>query len=178
MSTGTPYGGTPPANWTADTQSAITEFPSFSFQLGDLHPHLLALPFTILALGCCLDAGHPPRLRATARSVRAQWGRIVVAGGLVGAPLRHELVGLPGVPADLRFGRSRGGDIGLGDSRADRRRSAPAGQFNCVWAPVLHPLRISNRLIQHGVRRCGAGIPVIGGILASIAAWSGGDDAR
>ncbi|MFQ5826595.1 MAG: DUF2298 domain-containing protein, partial [Dehalococcoidia bacterium] len=33
----------------------ITEFPLFSFLLGDLHPHLMGLPFALLALGLSLN---------------------------------------------------------------------------------------------------------------------------
>ncbi len=33
----------------------ITEFPIFSFILGDLHPHVMNLPFVILGLGLCLN---------------------------------------------------------------------------------------------------------------------------
>ncbi len=49
--------------------NAITEFPAFSFVLGDLHPHVLALPFTFLALavavmwflwGRAVDLARPP----------------------------------------------------------------------------------------------------------------------
>ena len=44
--------------------SPITEFPSFSFILGDNHPHVLALPFVLLAIGLGLavmlkTASHP-----------------------------------------------------------------------------------------------------------------------
>ncbi len=41
-----------------DTQSldyTITEFPFFSFLLGDLHPHVMALPFVLLALSLSLN---------------------------------------------------------------------------------------------------------------------------
>ena len=34
----------------------INEFPFFSFLLGDMHPHVLALPFAFLVLSCALNA--------------------------------------------------------------------------------------------------------------------------
>lgn len=38
-----------------DHIEVIDEFPSFSFLLGDLHPHVLALPFDLLALAIALN---------------------------------------------------------------------------------------------------------------------------
>ncbi len=38
----------------------ITEFPAFSFLLGDLHPHVIALPFAILAIGIALNLALAP----------------------------------------------------------------------------------------------------------------------
>jgi YYY domain-containing protein len=48
--TGTPFGATD--MWHASRQIAgtITEFPLFTFQLGDLHPHLLAVPLLLVTL--------------------------------------------------------------------------------------------------------------------------------
>ena len=65
-----------------DFTETINEFPWFSLLLGDLHPHLTALPFTILAIVLAISAVLTGRCRA---SDRAGWGKLVVAGMLVGA---------------------------------------------------------------------------------------------
>ena len=38
------------------SREIIDEFPMFSYLLGDLHPHLLAMPFVLLAIGLALNA--------------------------------------------------------------------------------------------------------------------------
>jgi YYY domain-containing protein len=40
--------------WGAE-QHVIDEFPAFSFTLGDMHPHVLALPFVLLAIALALN---------------------------------------------------------------------------------------------------------------------------
>lgn len=48
---------------TTDLDYTINEFPSFSFLLGDLHPHVLALPFVLLAVGLAYSwLLRPPRV--------------------------------------------------------------------------------------------------------------------
>ena len=52
----------------------IDEFPGFSFLLGDMHPHVLALPFVLLALAVAFNVlleGPAGRRRRT----RAGWRR-------------------------------------------------------------------------------------------------------
>lgn len=45
--------------WASSRQieGAITEFPLFTFWLGDLHPHLLSVPLAVAAIGVALHAG-------------------------------------------------------------------------------------------------------------------------
>ena len=61
-----------------DLDYTINEFPAFSFLLGDLHPHVLALPFTLLALQVAFSWWlHPPVPRWSAwRRDRAEVGRL------------------------------------------------------------------------------------------------------
>jgi YYY domain-containing protein len=61
----------------------INEFPWFSFTLGDLHPHVTALPFTLLALGLAINL-----LLTFRRSVAdgaSQWVTLGVSGIAIGA---------------------------------------------------------------------------------------------
>lgn len=70
-----------------DLDYTINEFPAFSFLLGDLHPHVLALPFTLLAFQVAFSWWlHPPVPRWSAwRRDRAEVGRLLVGAGLIGA---------------------------------------------------------------------------------------------
>jgi YYY domain-containing protein len=58
---------------------AITEFPLFTFQLGDLHPHLLAVPLYLLAILLARSLG-----RATGEP-RVVWPLVAVAYGAAAA---------------------------------------------------------------------------------------------
>ncbi|MBV9790417.1 MAG: hypothetical protein JOZ51_19655 [Chloroflexi bacterium] len=63
---------------------AITEFPFFSFLLGDLHPHVLSLPWSLLAIAVALNV----LLRSAAPDFRSRKGALqliltgIVIGGL------------------------------------------------------------------------------------------------
>ncbi len=60
----------------------IDEFPQFSFLLGDMHPHVLALPFVLLALSLAFNLLVEPKPQ-TGRSGWAQVGLYVLCfGGL------------------------------------------------------------------------------------------------
>lgn len=71
-------------------QEVIDEFPQFSFLLGDLHPHVLALPFALTAAALALAAFRIASAAPLPRSLRDQltengpwWGALpVVLGGL------------------------------------------------------------------------------------------------
>ena len=61
----------------------ITEFPWFSFLLGDLHAHVLALPFTLLALAFALQVAFAgPRVDGWARTTLEACGAALAVGFL------------------------------------------------------------------------------------------------
>ena len=53
------------ANILGKTPTVITEFPAFSLMLGDLHPHVMALPYQVLGVGLAAALYALGRRRAT-----------------------------------------------------------------------------------------------------------------
>lgn len=60
----------------------ITEFPFFSFLLGDLHPHVLSLPWSLLAVAVALNL----LLRRSAPDIRTRsgWANLIVTAIVLG----------------------------------------------------------------------------------------------
>jgi len=67
----------------ADQTHGITEFPFFTFLFADLHAHLIAIPFALLAIGLSITA----LLRASqpVRCWLETWGALALLGVVVGA---------------------------------------------------------------------------------------------
>jgi len=63
---------------------AITEFPFFSFWLGDMHPHVMALPFGLLALALALQTSARPAAPMYAMGRRG-WAELVLTGIVLGS---------------------------------------------------------------------------------------------
>jgi YYY domain-containing protein len=103
----------------------INEFPSFSFILGDLHAHVLALPFTVLALGFALQVAlDGPRGDVIWRAV----GEALAAGLAVGALWAVNTWSYP-VAAGLLVA---GVALWLGDPRSAGRRG-----YALVWIGLV-----------------------------------------
>jgi YYY domain-containing protein len=75
--------GTPGAQGARAEDYTIHEFPFFSFIHADMHPHVLALPFVLLAIGFALNLLRSPEPLPFARLRRDPW-TIVPVGILFG----------------------------------------------------------------------------------------------
>ena len=74
----------------------ITEFPFFTFLFADLHAHLIALPFTLLAVGLALAIALAARWRGDRADSRIVGiGRLAVLGATLGALIPLNVWDLP-----------------------------------------------------------------------------------
>jgi YYY domain-containing protein len=83
-----PEEGTPGAPAGTDAPAIriynITEFPFFSFWLGDMHPHVMALPYGVLALALALATLARAEVTAFAASWRG-WLDLLLTGIIIGS---------------------------------------------------------------------------------------------
>jgi uncharacterized membrane protein len=94
----------------------IDEFPFFSFLLADNHPHVLALPFAILAIALALQIFLQRRRQAVAVDLGPQTTtRLLrlIAGGMLLAFTLSSLLTSGGVAQRLQFGARSGLLVGL-----------------------------------------------------------------
>ena len=186
-------GGHGAYDWFAPARAApdaITEFPWFSFILGDLHAHVLALPFTLLMLAFALQVvlgrpapGRRGRSRARARGAvrrrrlvvsrhggRARTGRARAARGarLARGRPRHQRRGRAAVPPALRPG-GRGDRAGRGRD-GTRRPRAVVRLARALRRPRVRGPRVGARGRPAGGGRPGRAGHAAAGLLAVLLA--------
>ena len=124
-------------------EHAITEFPLFSFWLGDLHPHLLSLAPAAAAIGVAAFAGSQRRLRA---------GAVIVAAALFGLTWAANPWAFPPTLTAIALMLICGGGVWhWPDRRGWVRWAAAAGvaaggwlvavPFHLAFHPPPHPIR-------------------------------------
>ncbi|MEJ7839240.1 MAG: DUF2298 domain-containing protein, partial [Thermomicrobiales bacterium] len=147
--------------------SAISEFPAFSFILADLHPHLMALPYAITALG----VGWMLTSVFRDRNLSAIWPKLFAAGGIIGSLYALNAWDFPtylivGLLA-LLWG---------GAHRTIRERVLAAGiviaSSLVIWLPFYVKFEAPTRQGTTALAEALANVPAIGGLLASVSGYT------
>lgn len=150
----------------------ISEFPAFSFVLGDLHPHLLALPYTITALMFAWMLLTIRRRHDSGDFLRQHAWRIGVAGGAIGSLYAMNSWDFPTYLLIALIA------LALGTVGVALKDRLVAGTVLCVtavvaWLPFYVHFEAPAKSTGTGFSDWIANVPVIGGVLASVASYQG-----
>ncbi|HVL24763.1 MAG TPA: DUF2298 domain-containing protein [Thermomicrobiales bacterium] len=150
----------------------ISEFPAFSFLLGDLHPHLLALPYTVTALAfgwMLLTIG---RLREGESLLRRDWPRLVCAGWAIGALYAMNSWDFPTYLLIALLAIALGT---IGVVLRDRLIALGVTVVSAIalWAPFYVHFEAPAQSTGSDISERLGKLPLVGGVLASIASYQG-----
>lgn len=148
----------------------IAEFPSFSFVLGDLHPHVMALPYTLLALALAWMLLSLGRLKDGESLLQRDGLRIAVAGAAIGSLYAMNSWDFPTYLVIGIF------CLALGTATIVVRERLIALIILCAssviaWLPFYLHFTAPTRSSGSAAADRMADIPVVGGVLASLGFW-------
>jgi len=155
----------------------ISEFPAFSFILGDLHPHLLALPYTITALTLAWALAHRQDADRAGRHRVGPYdagllGRIVLSGAIAGVLYAMNSWDMPTYLLIAAIGLL----IGLWQHPVRKRIIGIVilGVSAIIaWLPFYVAFEAPTMQGKGGIAGAMQSIPVFGGILASVVGYQG-----
>ncbi len=150
----------------------ITEFPSFSFVLGDLHPHVMALPFAATALGIAWSFLTLGRVRVDESFWHRDGGRLVLGGAVLGALYALNSWDYP-TYMGIAVLALLIGTVGLGWVRQLAAVALVGLSSLIVWLPFHLHFVSPSRPLDTGFADAVGGIPLIGGLLSSVGVYQG-----
>jgi YYY domain-containing protein len=142
----------------------INEFPFFSFLLGDLHPHLMALPFTVIAVGLAWNLALQARDAGDAES---RWlARVALSGAFVGSLYSLNAWDLPTFLLLVAIGVWIGAGASL--SRAWKPMLLLGASAIVAWLPFLASYVPPTSGGALGLPSAIASLPVISSLIAAV----------
>lgn len=150
----------------------ITEFPSFSFVLGDLHPHVMALPFAVAALGLAWVLLTLGPVQEGDSFFRRNGAVVAIAGAFLGSLYALNSWDFP-TYAGLATLALVIGSVGIG-WRSQVGAVAILGSSSIIaWLPFHLSFNAPSNPIDSPIGSALGWIPVIGGVLESIGLYQG-----
>jgi YYY domain-containing protein len=150
----------------------ITEFPAFSLTLGDLHPHVMALPFTLLALALSWMLLTVGRLHEGQLLLRRDWFRFTLAGGLIGSLYAMNSWDFPTYLVIALLALTLGT---VGATIRDRIAAGAivVGTALVAWLPFYIHFETPARQADNEFSEWISSLPLLGGVLGSISSYNG-----
>lgn len=152
----------------AGTQTAISEFPAFSFVLADLHPHLMALPFALTALGVAWMLA----TLSGAALMRDHWPRLIAAGGVFGSLYALNAWDFPTYLAVGLLALFWGTAALAAKERIAALAIVVMSSVVC-WLPFYANFEAPTKQGTSDLAESVGTIPMVGGLLASVAGYTG-----